>query len=127
LSLLDVIVSVLVSGSIFGSIGFAVGLGLRPGLLLRVENYAHVLVKTEIDNFIQNLNENPKFVQELLNPFIATLSKEFGMEKEGRSSGDLKIGGFKIPNWLVQAGLGLMQQGKRQSALPPGLEELIPR
>lgn len=127
MALIDIIVSVLVSGSVCGSIGFALGLGLRPGLQLRIESFVHDLIKVEIDNFVGNLKTNPKFVKDLSEPFITVISKQFGAENEGGSMKDLKIGGFKIPAWLVQAGLGMVQQNKRGSLLPPGLEDLTGR
>jgi hypothetical protein len=128
MSFIDILAAVLVSGSVSGSIGFSLGLGLRPGLKLRLETYAHGLIKSEVDNFVQNLNENPKFVQDLVGPFMEVIGKQLGMETgEGKEPKDLKIGGIKLPAWAIQLGLQLLTKGRGQPALPPGLEDLIPR
>lgn len=110
---------VLGSGIVTGSFGFALGLGIRPGLISRFSNLVHDLIAEEINNFVKELQENPKFVSDLTNPIIAQVTKQISGETPGGRSRNLNILGFKIPAEIAQAGLSMIMNNRKVRDVTP--------
>lgn len=116
---------VLGSGIVAGSFGFAIGLGIRPGLKERISNLVHDLIAEEINNFVKQLHENPKFVSDLTDPLIAQVTRQFTGESPGGKSRNLNILGFKVPTEIAAPLINRFFEGKRPPRnVTPGLIDL---
>jgi hypothetical protein len=106
------------------SFGFSIGLGARPSLKSRISEFAHQVIGEEINNFLKELHENPKFVSELTDPIIDSVSKKFGVENvQTGKARTMNILGFKVPQEIAMAGLNLLTNNRRTRNVTPGLAE----
>ena len=108
-------------GSITSTLGFLYGLGVRPNLLARVDDWIHAKIETEINNFLESVESDPQIVERLMKVVRPYVEKEITRFISKISGGtgeemkDLKIGGVKIPAWAVQMGIGFLNQGKKRA------------
>lgn len=112
---------ILGSGVVAGSFGFALGLGIRPGLKQRINDFAHGLIAEEINNFLKELHENPKFVSDLTDPLIDSVSKKFGVGESTGKARTVNIFGIKVPSEIVQFGLSRLMNNRQVKNVTPSL------
>lgn len=109
-------------GSITSTLGFLYGLGVRPSLVSRLDDYIHAKIEDEINNFLESVEKDPELIERFVKLLRPYAEKELGRFLSKMSGGDgtemkdLKIGGVKIPAWAVQMGMGFLQRGAKRSA-----------
>jgi hypothetical protein len=116
----DIASVILGVGVVSGSFGFALGLGARPHVRLRLEGWIHALIAQEVNNFVANIQKNPKFASDLIEPLISSFVGSTGLKSDSVSPKDLKIGGLKIPAWAVQLGLAYLDRKQPHSMIAAG-------
>lgn len=108
-------------GAISSTLGFLYGLGVRPNLISRIDDYIHTKIEDEINNFIESVEKDPEIIERFIKLLRPYAEKELGRVISKMTGGngeemkDLKIGGVKIPAWAVQMGLGFIQRGAKKT------------
>ena len=106
--------------------GFILGSKLLLLSKKRVDTFINKKITDFLESLPQLIEDNPELMQSIAKPLIAQLMKAFGAPSEGGEPKDLKIGGFKVPAWLVQTLMSqFMQKGKETAK--EGITNLFPQ
>jgi hypothetical protein len=81
----------------------------------RIETAIYDGIEGYVTEKLTEIQENPKIVADLLKPAVMAMMKEFGASAGPEGLKDLKIGGFKIPAWVVQMVLPMITGPVKQS------------
>ena len=101
---------------ISGLIGLSFGFGARIPTRERVRGWIYGLLMELVEDLASEVKEKPELASDFLKPLIPALLKGIGLENGPEQMKDLKIGGFKIPAWLVQLGIQYMGTNGKQTA-----------
>lgn len=95
------ILILLTLANIFAALGILFLLGRN-----RIKNTIFGWISEYKNLFLDELNENPKIIEQIVTPALKSLAKQYGVpEPGGRGSGTVNLFGLKLPRELLEFGI----------------------